>query len=245
MNANHSLRTRDLAAAVRLSVQQVRNYEAWGFLPPVERSPSGYRQYTPRHLEALRTARRMIRGYGWQPALASMQAVHRGDLDAALALVDAQHAAMDRKRSQVEQALAALRAVAEQPVAWMRVRNPQGVRVGDAARRVGVRVSALRYWEQQGLLSPARDQQSRYRLYDEQQMHRLQVIVLLREMDYDFDAIRQVLDEMAAGRLERALEAVERRSAEVSRASRAGIEATVAFWAYASSVGGQAEAEAK
>ena len=109
-----------------------------------------------------------------------------------------------------------------------------GLRVSEAARRVEVRVSALRHWEQQGLLHPARDQQSRYRLYDEQQMHRLQVIVLLREMGYDFDAIRAVLDEMAAGRLERALEAVERRRSELARASRAAIEATVAFWSYAS-----------
>ncbi len=244
MNSKHYLRTRDLAEAVDLSVQQVRNYEAFGFLPPVERSPTGYRLYTPRHLEALQTARSMIRGYGWQPALAIMQAVHRGDLDAALALVDARHAELDRKRSQVEQALTTLRAAAEQPVTWMRVRRPQGLRVGDAARRVGVRVSALRYWEQQGLLSSARDQQSRYRLYDEQQMHRLQVIVLLREMGYDFDAIRPVLDEMAAGRLQRALEEVERRRAQLSRASRAGIEATVAFWSYASSGGCPADSEA-
>ncbi len=244
MNSKHYLRTRDLAEAVDLSVQQVRNYEAFGFLPPVERSPTGYRLYTPRHLEALQTARSMIRGYGWQPALAIMQAVHRGDLDAALALVDARHAELDRKRSQVEQALTTLRAAAEQPVTWMRVRHPQGLRVGDAARRVGVRVSALRYWEQQGLLSSARDQQSRYRLYDEQQMHRLQVIVLLREMGYDFDAIRPVLDEMAAGRLQRALEEVERRRAQLSRASRAGIEATVAFWSYASSGGCPADSEA-
>ncbi len=243
MNAKDYLRTSDLAAAVGLSVQQVRNYEAFGFLPPVERSQTGYRLYTPRHLAALQTARSMIRGYGWQPALAVMQAVHRGDLDAALALVDARHAALDHKRSQVEQALAALRAAAEQPVAWMQVRQPQGLRVGDAARRVGVRVSALRYWEQQGLLSPVRDQQSRYRLYDEQQMHRLQVIVLLREMGYAFDAIRPVLDEMAAGRLERALEAVERRRTELSRASRAGVEATVAFWSYTSSVCCRADAE--
>ncbi|HSH76943.1 MAG TPA: MerR family transcriptional regulator, partial [Herpetosiphonaceae bacterium] len=96
------------------------------------------------------------------------------------------------------------------------------------------RASALRHWEQQGLLHPARDRQSGYRLYDEQQMYRLQVIVLLREMDYDFDAIRPVLDEMAVGRLDRALEAVERRRSELARASRMAIEATVAFWTYAS-----------
>lgn len=176
----------------------------------------------------------MIRGYGWQPALAIMRALHQGELDTALALVDAAHARLDDKRRQVEQALVALRAVAEQPVTWVRLTRPRGIRVGEAAHRVGVRVSALRHWEQQGLLEPARDPQSRYRLYDEEQMHRLQVVVLLREMGYDFAGIRPVLAEMASGQLDQALAAVERKRAELSVASRFAIEATVAFWRYAS-----------
>ena len=36
-----SLRTKDLAEAAQISLQQVRNYEAAGFLGVVERSPSG------------------------------------------------------------------------------------------------------------------------------------------------------------------------------------------------------------
>ncbi|HEX7733998.1 MAG TPA: MerR family DNA-binding transcriptional regulator [Ktedonobacteraceae bacterium] len=58
------LRTIDLAQAGHISVQQVRNYEAGGFLPPVERGSNGYRRYTPRHLAALKTARGLVRGYG-------------------------------------------------------------------------------------------------------------------------------------------------------------------------------------
>ncbi|HSH81308.1 MAG TPA: MerR family transcriptional regulator, partial [Herpetosiphonaceae bacterium] len=94
-----------MARAVGLGVQQVRNYEAWGFLPPAERGRNGYRLYTRRHLEALRTARSMIHGYGWQSALSIMQAAHSSDLDAALALIDARHAELDRKRKEVEHAL--------------------------------------------------------------------------------------------------------------------------------------------
>jgi hypothetical protein len=39
-----------------MSVQQVRNYEAFSLLPPVSRSKSGYRLYTQQHLAALKTA---------------------------------------------------------------------------------------------------------------------------------------------------------------------------------------------
>lgn len=227
------LRTVDLARAVGLSVQQVRNYEAWGFVPPAERSPSGYRRYTAEHLAALKAARTLIAGYGWQRSLAVMRALHAGELDAALALVDARHAELDRDRRRVEQTLAALRPIAQEPVEYARVRSRQGLRVGEAARRVGVEVSAVRYWEQRGLLAPLRDRSSRYRLYDERQLRRLQVIVLLREASYAVDAIAPVLDELASGRPERALEAVQLRRADIARSSRACAEATATLWEYA------------
>jgi DNA-binding transcriptional MerR regulator len=86
------LRTRDLALAGGISVQQVRNYEASGLIPKTQRSPSGYRLYTQQHLAALKTVRSMIPGYGWQRTSAIMQALHRGDLSAALAIIDERHA---------------------------------------------------------------------------------------------------------------------------------------------------------
>lgn len=228
------LRTVDLARAVGLGVQQVRNYESEGFLPSAERSPNGYRRYTTEHLEALMAARTLIKGYGWQRALEVMRTVHARELDAALALVDARHAELDRDRRRVDETLAALRTVASEPVGYARVRRPQGLRVGEAARRVGVEVSAARYWEQRGLLAPVRDEISGYRLYDELQMRRLQVIVLLREAGYGVDAIAPVLDELASGKPERALEAVKARRADIARASRACIEATATLWEYVS-----------
>ena len=45
-----------------------------------------------------------------------------------------------------------------------------------------------------------------------------------------------VLDEMALGRPEQTLTAVDQRRDELARASRAVIEATVAFWHYASMI---------
>lgn len=226
------LRPVDLARSVGVSVQTVRKYEAWGFLPPAERSATGYRLYTSRHLLAIEAARTMRAGYGWQPALSVMQAVHRGDLDSALVVVDSRHAELDHGRREVEQTLHALQTVAGHHVGGTRTRRSRELRVGQAARHVGVRVSALRFWEAEGLLRPRRDESSGYRLYDEQQMRRLRVVMLLREAGYDFDTIRSVLDELSAGRPESALRAIERRRVELARASWACAEATAAFWEY-------------
>ncbi|MDQ6661089.1 MAG: MerR family transcriptional regulator, partial [Chloroflexota bacterium] len=153
-------------------------------------------------------------------------------LSAALATIDSRHAELASKRLQVEQTLSALRALAAGSTPLQSSRHPQRLRVGEAAKQVGVRVSALHFWEQQGLLRPLRDQYSRYRLYDEQQMGRLRVVVLLREAGYDFNVIQSVLDELAAGRPEKAIMAVEKRREELARTSWVCIEALAFFQHY-------------
>ena len=237
MALHGSLRTIDLARAAGISVQQVRNYEAQGLLPQVARSKSGYRLYTQNHLTALKTARNLVAGYGWQRMPIIMQALHRGDLAAALATIDSRHAELASKRLQVEQTLAALRVLSAAP---LQDSHPsQQLRVGEAAKQVGVRVSALHFWEQQGLLHPGRDRDSHYRLYDEQQMQRLRVVALLREAGYNFEVIQSVLDELAAGQPEQAIVTIEKRREELARTSWLCIEALTSFQHYVREFCGQ------
>lgn len=226
------LRTKDLADAAGIGVQQVRNYEVEGFIPAAERSPNGYRRYTLRHREAIVTARVMIAGYGWQSARMILQAYHQGNLAVALAGIDTCHARLATSRSQVERAQHMLMTITDHQPALMDRHWTRGLSVGAAAQQVGVRVSALRHWEQQGLLHPSRDPHSGYRQYDGQQLQRLQIIVLLRSLGYDQHAIRPVLDELSAGRVAQALEAVEQRMQALYTASRAALAAAAAFWTY-------------
>lgn len=233
------LRTHDLALAGGISVQQVRNYEASGMIPQAQRSLSNYRLYTRQHLAALKTMKSLVRGYGWPRTSAIMQALHRDDLPAALAGIDEHHAELARKRLQMEQTLSALRLFATGAASQPRTSPPQWLRVGEAARQVGVRVSALHFWEQQGLLHPVRERPSRYRLYDEHQMRRLRVVALLREAGYPFDVIHSVLDELAAGQPEKAIAAVEKRREELTRISWTCVEALTSFQHYVREFGPQ------
>jgi DNA-binding transcriptional MerR regulator len=232
MNVNTYLRTKNLAEAVGISVTQVRNYEASGFLPVVERSPSGYRRYTQQHLVALKTARLLIQGYGWLATQRIMQSVHDGELAHALVLIDERHAELAKTRHQLEQTLAAVSVLTAQLPSATYTHSSQGLRVGEAARAVGVRVSALRFWEQQGLLLPGREATSRYRLFDERQLRRLRIVALLRQAHYDFGAIRTTLEELESGQPQRAVAAVEQRRSEVSGMSWRCIEAMAALYAY-------------
>ncbi len=230
MSVEKPLRTAQLARAANLSVQQVRNDEAAGLLPPVKRSTSGYRLYTARHLAALLTARKLIDGFGSERARAIMQSLHAGRIADALAMIDERHVQLAQTRAQLETTRGALDLLAHQSPAG----SPHGGRltVSEAARAVGVRPSAVRFWEQRGLLRPMRDQGNRYRLYDERQMRLLRVIALLRGADHDFDAIRLTLQELEAGHPQRTLAAIARREQALTQRSWRCLEGAAALFAY-------------
>ena len=233
--SNH-LKTIDLARAVGLSSQQVRNYEAYGFLPPVYRSNNGYRAYSTVHLQALKTARNLISGYGWKNALVIMQAIHQNQLELVFALVDAQHAEIDRKRQMVTQTLDVIKTSAMGVGIRMRDKGVSNLRVGEVARILKIRKSTLHYWEERGLINPIRHPSSKYRLYDEHHLHQLQVIVILRDSGYDFDTLLSIMEEMATGKIERTRGALENRLHEIANSSKACIRSTASLWDYLKSI---------
>lgn len=225
------LRPVDLGRVVGLSASQIRNYEKAGFLPSAQRSPTGHRRYSQAHLDALHVARRLIDGYGWQRALQIMRAVHAGDEPAALVAVDACHADLHHQRAQLEQVLHTIKTISpdEPPRPAITKRTP--VRIAAAAATIGARPSALRFWEQQGLLHPIRDRNGA-RFYDHQQLQRLQVIKLLREAGHRFIAIRSVLHDLDDNQPSQVRTALEERRQSIEHASRRAMHATSALHNY-------------
>ncbi len=217
---------------VGVSPSLVRTYEAVGFLPAADRSPAGYRRYSDAHAEALRVARCLIAGYGWQPALEVMRAVHAGDTRTALTVVDACHAGLHRQRVEIDEVLHALDRTSLAKLPTHSIAARRVVRIGAAAQAVGLRPSALRFWEQQGLLQPTRDSTTRSRYYDHEQLQRLQIVKLLRDAGYRFDTIRSVLDDLATSRPAQARAALEQRRQSVADASERAMTATSALHSY-------------
>ncbi|MDF2631329.1 MAG: MerR family transcriptional regulator, partial [Symbiobacteriaceae bacterium] len=99
MKVNGVLRPVDIGRAVGLSASTIRKYERWGFLPPAERGENGYRQYGPRHLQAMRSSVVMCKGFGWLTTRRIMRAVHAGDLPRALVTLDAHCAQLHLERT--------------------------------------------------------------------------------------------------------------------------------------------------
>jgi MerR family redox-sensitive transcriptional activator SoxR len=88
------------------------------------------------------------------------------------------------------------------------------MRIGEVARRAGVRVSLLRYYEDIGLL-PAPARVGGQRRYDESVLRRLAVIDVAQRAGLSLDEIRELIDhgnDPLSGRLR---ELAERRLADI------------------------------
>lgn len=66
--------------------------------------------------------------------------------------------------------------------------------VNEVSKLSGVSVRTLHYYDQIGLLSPSDMTDSGYRLYDEEAMERLQLILLFRELEFPLKDIAAILN---------------------------------------------------
>jgi hypothetical protein len=101
------LRTSDIAETVGVHPNTVRLYEAWGFLPPIPRSASGYRLFTAAHLDQMRLARTALCGPypgGKSLVVDLVQRAAAGDLGGALELAYAYLARLRAEQAQAEAA---------------------------------------------------------------------------------------------------------------------------------------------
>jgi DNA-binding transcriptional MerR regulator len=86
--------------------------------------------------------------------------------------------------------------------------------IGELARATGLTVRTIRYWSDEGVLTPVTRSSGGYRLYDSACVARLELIRTLRELGLGLDDVRQVL-------------AGERTVAEVAAAHVAALDAQI------------------
>ncbi|HBP62840.1 MAG TPA: hypothetical protein DD730_00885 [Desulfosporosinus sp.] len=67
------------------------------------------------------------------------------------------------------------------------------LKIGDLAKRVGVTVRTVRYYEELGLFSPANISPGGFRLYTESDLRKLNYIKRFRDLDFPLNEILQLL----------------------------------------------------
>jgi DNA-binding transcriptional MerR regulator len=74
-----------------------------------------------------------------------------------------------------------------------------GLRIGEVAQSSGLPVKTIRFYCDQGLISPANRSQGGYRLFDQTIYSELSLIRSLRAMDVSLSELRQILEVRRSG----------------------------------------------
>ncbi|MEU6860165.1 TioE family transcriptional regulator [Glycomyces sp. NPDC046736] len=224
-----NLRPSDLAREHGLSTQAVRNYERDGCLPPAARTPGGHRVYTEVHAAALRAFLALTRAYGHATGVEIMHAVHRGDDDGMLMIIDRGHQQRLRDQSTLESVRAA--------IGNLEFDNESEVdhapfSIGELAHRLGVTPATIRNWEEADILSPERDAAG-YRRYDAADIRDADLARLLRRGGYPLEHIATVVHRVRdASGIEPLTEALETWRQRLTRQGLDALEAAATLSRY-------------
>ncbi|MEV0298309.1 MerR family transcriptional regulator [Nocardia sp. NPDC050710] len=191
---SRGLRTVDIARRAGYSVQQIRNLEREGVLPPALRTSSGYRLYDGSHVHSARAYRSLAAGTGPIEAKKIMRAAHTNQLSELLALLDAAHARLDRERRDLEAAKAAARAIAAEPIDDMRQSDEMSI--SELAGALDVRPTTLRHWDLVGLVVPGRDRVRGARRYTPDQVRDARIVHQLRLAGYRITQLQALMPEL-------------------------------------------------
>ncbi|NDU72021.1 MerR family transcriptional regulator [Actinomadura sp. DSM 109109] len=225
---SRGLRTVDVARRAGCSVQQVRNLERDGVLPAAARTSTGYRVYGERHVQSALAYRALAAGTGPVAAKEIVRAAHRFPDPDVLVLLDAAHAGLDAERTRLREAREAAQAISAEPVGDVRASDAMGV--SELAAALGVRPSALRHWDAEGLAVPDRDPVRGTRRYTPAQVRDARIVHQLRQAGHRIEPLRALMPELrAARRMEDVASALDTREAGLAARSRALLDGAAAL----------------
>jgi DNA-binding transcriptional MerR regulator len=223
-----ALRTVDVARRAGCSVQQVRNLERDGVLPPASRTASGYRRYTETHVRSALAYRALAAATGPVEAKAIMRAAHACPGSGLLALLDAAHARLAAERRDLALAREAAEAITAEPVGD--VRPSDSMSVSELASALGVRTSTLRHWDAEGLVVPARDSPRGARRYSPADVRDARIVHQLRLAGYRVPPLQALMPELRrAHRWDDLTATLAARDASIDARSRALVRAAAAL----------------
>jgi DNA-binding transcriptional MerR regulator len=199
--ARKYLRTSDIARAVGVHPNTVRLYADWGLIPPVERSPSGYRLFTERHLDCMRLARMIYSapypGRGFR-ALGT-EIIRKAVADDWAGALEKAHEHLQSVRLELDHAHQA----ADLLEGWAQHRttepDPSPLAIGEVSKLLGVSLDVIRNWERNGLILVPRNPYNNYRLFGKRETERMRIIRMLSRAGYSHMAILRMFLELDAG----------------------------------------------
>ena len=202
--SQQTFRTSDLARAVGIHPNTVMRYIEWGLIPPVERTPSGYRIYTQQHMDCLRLARMVYSSYYPGKALRAsatdmIESAVADDWTGALAQARQHMATVEIEIERAEYTVKLLENWASRASNLSDENQSQSLTIGQACEKLDVTHDVLRNWERNGLISIPRNPDNGYHRIGKTELERLRIIRLLSHAGYSIMAMLRMFIQFDRG----------------------------------------------
>lgn len=185
---------KQIAKKLKVSTTTLRRYENQDLIPDVPRTASNRRCYTSIHVQAFVTIRALLRGFEIPVAYDAMRKIKNQDIEYALWLINQQQHNIQAEKHRVEEVLRMLRNADFSKFSHLNVTD--SMTIGEVAQIAGVKPSAIRHWEQEGLITSERNKDNGYRVFTLTELRKIILISSLRKTVYFIDNMKQLLNDL-------------------------------------------------
>jgi DNA-binding transcriptional MerR regulator len=182
------------AKKLNVSTTTLRRYEDQGLIPDVPRTASNRRCYTALHVQAFITIRALLQGYEIPIVYEVMRKIKAGQMEYALWMINQEQHHIQAEKIRLEEVLRMFRNADLSKYKDFAVSN--AMTIGEVAQMAGVKPSAIRHWEQEGLITSNRNKNNGYRFYTITELRKIILISSLRKTVYFIDNMKQLLNEI-------------------------------------------------
>lgn len=186
----------DIARRLQVSTTTLRHYEEFGIIPPVMRSPKGYRIYTEEHIAYFICIREMMHGFTLAEIAKMLKLVIENQHDEALWIGNKALAMLQNDRFVCEQ-------IKKRFLQKKKTSIPNEFTIDTISKTTGIPPSTIRYWDRIGLISASRSASNNYRTFTQKHIDEVLMIQALklamraRGEKYAVEQIRKEMDDLS------------------------------------------------
>jgi len=191
-----SFTPKQMAKRLHVSTTTLRRYESLSLVPDVPRTASNRRFYTPLHLQAFLALRSLIRGFDLPIAYEVMNLLKKGHVEQAMWRINLQQYNLQIEKQRVEEVMSLIHQTDFSM--YRNIRVTDEMKIGEVAVIAGVNASAIRHWENEGLIRAKRDPENGYRVFTSQELKKIIVLSSLRKTVFFIESMKQLLEALEA-----------------------------------------------
>jgi DNA-binding transcriptional MerR regulator len=185
---------RQIANALNVSTTTLRRYEEQDLIPVVPRTNSNHRFYKSIHFQAFTAIRALLKGYDIPIVYEVMRMIKSSRLEESLWLVNEQQFHIQVEKQRVEEVLTMIQNT--EFTQYKDVKFNECMSIGEAAKIAGVNTSAVRHWENEGLVHSERNKENGYRMFSMQELRKILIISSLRKTVYYIENMKKLLNDL-------------------------------------------------